>query len=79
MRRFILHFLCLAALVIAGCARIAASPVPAGPPPTDIATEELVHYAVVSADGQPLGPVHGLVMQIKTGTVAYVLVLLADK
>ncbi len=83
MRWFTRTVLCLTALVIAGCIRIQAAPAPARLPPADISTEDLLNYSVVSGDGQPIGPVHGVVMHISSGGVQYgvqyVVVLLPDK
>ena len=34
---------------------------------------------MVSADGKAIGPVHGVILRVKTGTVHYGVVLLPDK
>jgi hypothetical protein len=76
MRWYLLLILCFVLIGANGCTRIDAAP--AGPPPTEVSSEQLTEYVVVSMDGTVIGPVDGVVIGTETGATQYVVVFLED-
>jgi hypothetical protein len=64
--------------LLAGCSEPPALPTPTKPPPTELSTEMLMGYEVVDPLGKPIGPVDGLVVDVRSGETLYVVVLLED-
>jgi hypothetical protein len=79
MRQPALVTLLLVSQLIAGCFNLQASPAIGGPPPEELTTEQLLGFTVASSDGATIGPFHGIVMDISTGTAHYVVVLIEDR
>ncbi len=62
----------------AGCSLVVNSPTSDGPPPSELATETLTHYQIVSTDGTPIGVVDGVIIDIDRGLTEYAVVRIAD-
>lgn len=78
MRTLTMLSLLLLAVVVGGCVAVTAQPQPTIAPPRQLSTERLVDYVVVGRDGEPIGPVDGLVVDTQTGETLYAVVLLKD-
>jgi hypothetical protein len=61
------------------CAGTTTLPLTPMAPPVEFTTEEVLDYSVVSSTGVPLGPAHGAIVETKTGTIQYVIMLVKDR
>src|SRR5688572_11306009 len=79
MRWLTLWGLCLTLIGAGSCFSMQTPPAPPGSPPTHLITQDLFSCHVVDVDGAEIGPVDGMVVDIETGTVEYIVVVLEDK
>jgi sporulation protein YlmC with PRC-barrel domain len=68
----------LAAFAINSCVQATTTQAQPLSTPGEITTEGLVGYQVVSREGTAIGPVDGVVIEVESGEIEYVIVLIED-
>ncbi len=63
----------------ASCVGTTVRPVTPTNPPVEFTTEKVLGYAVVSSTGVELGSANGVIVDTKTGTIQYVILLIKDR
>jgi sporulation protein YlmC with PRC-barrel domain len=77
MAWYVLIVMLVAGWNATSCLRIESASTP-GPSPSEILTEDFVGMLVISAEGQTVGPIDGLIVGTTSAEVSYVIVRLKD-
>ena len=75
--------LCCILAIVAGlsisCGGTTTLPIAPTTPPSEFSTEEVLGYSVVGSTGMLLGPAYGAIVETKTGTIQYIIILIEDR